>query len=121
MLDSTTTTLESIITKEKQKFIYLYSFDDQWDHDIVVEKILRPDPKAVCPVCIDGALNCPPEECGGIDAFYETLKAANDKNHPDYEEYMNWIEEGYDPEHFDLDEINEVLADIDKYIVDWDV
>lgn len=120
LLDATTTILESIITKENQKFTYLYDLDNDWQHDILVEEILPLDPKITYPVCIDGKLNHPPEDCGGIEAFYETLKAGNNKSHPDFKELMSWIEAGYNPQHFDIDEINEVLANLDDYIIDMD-
>ncbi len=109
-LDSRMTRMESIITQEKQKFIYLYDFGDNWEHGIQVEKKLPLDPKLTYPVCIDGALNCPPEDIGGIYAFYEILKAVNDENHPDHEEMIEYIDEDYDPEYFDLDDINEYMS-----------
>ena len=118
--DSSTTTLESMISEAKHKFIYTYDFGDNWEHIILVEKILPPDSKITYPICITGKLNCPPEDCGGIYGFYELLKITKDKNHPDHEEMIEYIDEDYDPEYFDVDEANELLLNIDDYQADFE-
>lgn len=72
--DSSKITLESLIDSEKQKFIYTYDFGDDWEHEIVVEKFLPRENTLQYPRCIDGKLNCPPEDCGGIWGFYKLLE-----------------------------------------------
>jgi hypothetical protein len=44
---------------------YEYDFGDGWEHDIVVEKILPPEPAVTYPRCLTGRRACPPEDCGG--------------------------------------------------------
>lgn len=48
-----------------ERFEYVYDFGDNWEHDILVEKILPLEPAQAYPVCICGAQNCPPEDSGG--------------------------------------------------------
>lgn len=95
---------------EKAKFSYTYDMGDNWEHEIVVEKLLPRVPDQPYPFCTDGKLNCPPEDCGGIWAFYELVKALQDPNHADHEDMKDWIED-YDPEEFDLVEINRRLKE----------
>jgi hypothetical protein len=44
-------------------------FDDSSDHSIVLEEPLPADPDPTFPVCTDGQLIRPPEDCGGIPGF----------------------------------------------------
>jgi hypothetical protein len=115
-IDSSTVTLESIITDIKDKFTYDYDFGDGWHHQILVEKFLPRDTNTKYPTCIGGRLNCPPEDCGGIFGFYNLLHIISNERHPDREAMLEWLGEHYDPEYFDKDEINEELASLDDYI-----
>jgi hypothetical protein len=59
----------------KLKFIYKYDFGDSWEHEVLVEEVLPPDPDFKHPVCLGGANACPPEDCGGIPGYYDLLAA----------------------------------------------
>lgn len=105
--------LHDVIKKEGAKFEYVYDFGDNWEHDLVVEKISPIDPKTKYPLCIDGARACPPEDCGSTPGYEELLEAIADTEHERHEELLTWVGEDYDPERLDLDEANETLASID--------
>ena len=47
--------LRELVTKPKQKFLYEYDFGDDWEHEVVVEKILDAAPGVRYPVCLAGA------------------------------------------------------------------
>jgi hypothetical protein len=102
--------LSSILGRVGAKAIYTYDFGDSWEHSIVLEKRLPADPNATCPVCTDGQLACPPEDCGGIPGFYELLDAINDPNHERHEEMREWIGDDYAPQVFSADDVNRLLA-----------
>lgn len=104
--------LNKLITREGEKFRYEYDFGDDWQHKILVEKILPPDPKQKLPICIKGKRACPPEDVGGVWGYDSFLEAINDPNHPEHEMYVEWIGEGFDPEAFDLDTVNDRLKHI---------
>jgi len=104
--------LNRVIPGEKFKFLYEYDFGDSWRHIILVEKILQPAEELKHPVCLKGKRSAPPEDCGGIGGYSHVLKALKNPDHPDHEDIMNWLEEGYDPEHFDVDAVNERLMKI---------
>jgi len=94
------------LIKEKQKFKYIYDFGDDWEHAIVVEKISVKQAGKNYPLCTDGEMNCPPEDCGGAWSFRELMKIVKNKNHPEYEERMEWLGDDYDPEYFNMKEVN---------------
>ena len=100
---------------EGQTFSYSYDFGDNWQHKIVVEKILdENEVDKKIPVCIDGERACPPEDCGGVWGYEELLQIRKDKNHPDYEERITeWLGEDFDPEEFNVEEVNNLLGGID--------
>ena len=73
-----TVRLSGILGRAGSKAIYTYDFGDTWEHSIVLEKRLPDDPNLTHPVCTDGQLACPPEDCGGIPGFYDLVEALND-------------------------------------------
>ena len=97
------------IADEGSKFVYEYDFGDSWEHVLLVEKVLEPEPDRQYPVCIKGRGACPPEDVGGIWGYYSFLEAIQDADHPEHEDYLEWIGGEFDPEAFDLDEVNERL------------
>ena len=103
--------LSQLLKKEKQTLIYEYDFGDGWTHKILLEKILPFTKETELPVCIKGKRACPPEDCGGIWGYHELLEVIEDTNHPEHEEMLEWLGEGFDPEAFDIQEINELLAE----------
>ncbi len=58
--------LSSVLRRPGAKLIYTYDFGDNWEHAIVLEKLLPLMPGTTDPICIDGSLACPPDDCGGI-------------------------------------------------------
>jgi hypothetical protein len=58
------------------------------------------------PVCTDGKRNCPPEDCGGVDAYKDMLDALKDPSRVDDEQWADFIAEDFDPEEFSVDAVN---------------
>ncbi len=112
MKNEKTVKLNQVISGEKAKFIYEYDFGDSWYHKILVEKILPLEPDKHYPVCLKGKRACPPEDCGGIWGYYDFLKTIQNPNHPEHDHMLEWVGGSFDPEAFDLDEINRQLKKI---------
>lgn len=108
-LDGRKVKLSQLITAEGEKFVYEYDFGDSWEHDILIEKILPPDPKQQLPVCIKGKRACPPDDVGGVWGYESFLEAIKDPQHPEYEMFIEWIDGDFDSEAFDLEAVNRVL------------
>ena len=96
-------------SRARSKFIYLYDMGDSWEHEIVVEKILKDREGKSHPVCLEGRRACPPEDCGGIYGYDEILDALKAPNHPDREHWLEWIGDDFDAEAFDLEAVNRRL------------
>jgi prevent-host-death family protein len=94
------------------KFRYTYDFGDDWEHELVVEKVLPIDSKVSYPVCIKAKRACPPEDCGGPWGYAELVEILADPAHEEYEQRLEWVGGRFDPEAFDVGEINAVLATI---------
>lgn len=109
MRSARTAKVSQVAPNARAKFVYVYDFGDSWDHQIVVEKVLPAEPGVRYPICTDGKRAGPPEDCGGVWGYAELLDIIQDPTHPEYEERMEWLGKGFDPEAFDLAAINSVL------------
>ena len=104
--------LVDVIDGAKDRFVYEYDFGDSWTHQIVVEKIVPREKGKRYPVCIAGAMACPPEDCGGIWGYENFLEAIKDPKHEEHESMLEWIGGPFDAEAFNLDNINGLLKGI---------
>jgi hypothetical protein len=106
--------LHQITEHEGFKFRYEYDFGDSWLHQVLVEKILPPEPSQAYPVCLKGRRACPPEDVGGMWGYEHFLEAIADPEHEEHEDYLEWVGGEFDPEAFDLEEVNEALRALRK-------
>ena len=104
--------LSQILPREKQKFTYEYDFGDSWLREILVEKILPPEPGVRYPLCLKGRRACPPEGCGSVWAYGDLLEILKDPGNEEYEEMMDWLGDKFEPEAFDLGNVNRRLKGI---------
>jgi len=58
--DGRTVTLETLGRGEKSKFLYEYDFGDNWEHELLVEKILPREEGKHYPRCLTGKRAWPP-------------------------------------------------------------
>ena len=93
----------------KSKFVYEYDFGDSWEHAIVVEKSLAPEPGVHYPVCVKGKGACPPEDVGGVWGYADFLEALRDPAHAEHADVLEWADAEFDPEAFDLEAVNQLL------------
>jgi hypothetical protein len=91
------------------EFRYLYDFGDGWEHRLVVEGIVPPEPGRRHAECLAGEGACPPEDVGGVWGYGQCLEALADPDDPEHEEYVVWTGGEFDPMLFDLEEVNELL------------
>lgn len=111
ILDQRDYTLAQLAPAAKRKFRYEYDFGDSWEHEVVVEKTLPPDPAFKHSLCLAGANACPPEDCGGLSGFYRLLDFLADPNNPEHEEMRDWVEEDWNPAAFDCERVNAGLGE----------
>ncbi len=113
--DEDAVTLAQVCPKVKSKLVYEYDFGDGWEHVIEVQKIVDREPGVEYPVCLAGKKACPPEDCGGLWGFYSMIEAIGDPKHEDHEDMVDWLGEEFDPDAFDLEEVNGILAEWRKH------
>ena len=101
--------LSEVLRKTGPKLIYTYDLGDSWEHAIVLEKQLPVDPIASYPVCTDGKLACPPDDCGCIPGFYNLVEAFADPDHEQHKELKDWLGHDFDPMAFSIDSVNQML------------
>ncbi|APP85482.1 plasmid pRiA4b ORF-3 family protein [Xanthomonas hortorum pv. vitians] len=102
-------TLESAVG-ELEWFDYFYGSGAGWQHRLQVEAILPPDAGLRGARCVDGANACPPENSEGIEHYLEFLQIIADPGHAQHVQVLATLGGRFDPAHFDLDEVNRLLA-----------
>jgi len=111
ILDENKYRLNQLLKKEKESIHYQYDFGDGWEHKITLEKILPFDTETLLPVCIKAKGACPPEDIGGVWGYYDFLEALDDPDHPEHEESKEWVGGDFDPDVYDIKEVNELLKE----------
>lgn len=101
--------LSAVLHRKGQKLNYIYDFDGFWPHTIEVVKIVAEDNEINGLLCTGGQRACPPENCGSyrgyLDIIAQLKLGADQRNHA----LMERLELGYDPEFFDINEVNRWL------------
>jgi len=104
--------LSDVMLAEGSQFTYLYDFGDNWEHILVIESTLPPQEGVQYPSCLAGGRACPPEDLGGLPGYENFLEAISDPAHPEHKDFSEWIGAPFDPDTFDVDEVNERLRAI---------
>jgi hypothetical protein len=107
--------LNKVVGRRGMTFHYEYDFGDSWEHSILVEEILPAGKGVTYPVCVKGKRACPPEDVGGVWGYEGFLEAIADPEHEEHDEYLEWVGGEFDPEEFDLEEINTVLPNYRRF------
>jgi hypothetical protein len=93
--------LREVLPRVRSKLVYHYDFGDDWIHDVILEKRLKPTDHAPEIDVLAGAGACPPEDCGGIPGYFSMIEALSTPRHPDKAHWREWIGK-FDPKKFDL-------------------
>ena len=112
-VDYTGKTVSDLLVKERDRIVYEYDFGDGWEHGILLEKVLDVDKGLALPVCLGGKMSCPPEDIGGVWGYMQMLEIMKQPGHKEYERYMDWLGGDFDPDHFNLEEVNHLLQEKD--------
>jgi hypothetical protein len=112
-IEATKVRLRDVLKPGRTIIDYLYDFGDYWDHKLTVTAVRQGEPGTEYPRYIGGEWNAPPEDCGGLPGFYETLDAIADPGHPNHAHALEWFDE-YDPKIIDDEPIKYALSRIAK-------
>ncbi len=107
-------TLEQVAPAAKSKLSYTYDFGDDWEHDILVEKVLDRDGTTAYPRCTGGRRAAPPDDCGGIWGYAELVEVLRDPDDEEHSDRLDWLglEDAaeFDPDRFDAEAITRTLS-----------
>lgn len=102
--------LDQVLKRKRNSIVYVYDMGDNWRHTITLEDVQpASDAQRRVAVCEAGARKAPPEDCGGTWGYEDFLKAIRDPQHKEHARMLEWIGGAFDPEQFDIEEINEML------------
>ena len=109
-------TLEQVAPAVNSRLCYTYDFGDDWEHDIVVEKVLDRGDAVLYPRCTGGRRAAPPDDCGGVWGYAELVEILSDPDHPEHEDRLEWLglddAAGFDPDRFDADAVTRALSNL---------
>ncbi len=108
IIDAMRTQIRNVLPGVGAEFEYEYDFGDDWQHDLLLEAVMQSGPDTLCPHCIAGERNCPPEDVGGSDGYADYLEALADPDHEEHENMMEW-RGAFDPETFSIEKVNREL------------
>ena len=101
--------IRHIINEEEQKMVFNYDFGEDWQINIVLEKIIE-DPNIKgrdLPRVLEGEGFGIIEDCGGIGGLEDIREAFKEKKGEIYEVYRDWFEtDKIDLDKCDLDDLN---------------
>ena len=104
--------IKTVFKKRGDRYVYIYDLGDDWLHTMVLEDIQQID--AYGTFCLEGAGECPPEDCGGIPSYKALLQILNSPRHPEKQSYREWIglekNEKWNAKYFTLREVNKRMA-----------
>jgi len=102
------------VAKPGEKITYEYDLGDGWEHAILIEKAIKTDDITTRKAeCLKGKRACPPEDCGGpwgYQRLLELLDTPAQELDAYGKETLEWIDGEWDAEAFDVDEVNQALA-----------
>ena len=104
--------LQALGLRPTERFVYEYDFGDSWDHEIVIEKVLEREAGIRYPRCVAGKRACPPEDCGGVWGYAEFVETIRNPDHPEHESMLEWAGGHFEPDEFDIEEVNQELQAI---------
>jgi hypothetical protein len=107
------TRLSSLIADGVTEMTYIYDVGDNWQHWVVVEKVIDATVGTRYPQFLGGERRCPPEDCGGFPGYYEFLDNIASKQIK-RKVALDWYGGPYDPDDIDEKQIVAALKRIAK-------
>jgi hypothetical protein len=92
-----------------RRFLYIYDFGDNWEHEVAVEKIVAGNSGGERPLCLGGRRHRPPEDCGGPPGYQNFLEAIRSPAHEEHDAMLESVGGSFDAEAFDIAAVNRAL------------
>ena len=109
------------VLPQKGKIKYLYDITGNWMHEIEVENMnyMNLDSDQTI-ICLEGERACPPNDCCiGFGDYEYFCQVITDPAHEEHEtlvkRYDKYYDDSFDPERFNIDEVNQFLQKISTH------
>ncbi|HRH02959.1 MAG TPA: plasmid pRiA4b ORF-3 family protein [Bacteroidia bacterium] len=112
--------VSQVLKTKGDKICYEYDFGDGWMHTITLARIIKSDVYGKTPIVVNGAMACPPEDCGGIPGYENLKDVMKNPKHPEYKEFVQWLGKAFDPQLFNLQMVNKEMLKLKKYIKEYE-
>ncbi len=110
--DASVTTLQSVLDAGVRQMQYVYDLGDYWEHSVIVEEVVPPQPGVRYPQFLGGERRCPPEDCGGPFGYAEFLREIASKRRDERSATLEWHGGPYDPDEVGEEKIVTALGAI---------
>lgn len=122
-LDAETEFIADYLKEDGASLVYEYDLSDGWQHTVLLERSVDAAAFAkdqLPPICLDGQMACPPEDCGGIAGYQRLLVSLNDPLHPEYQRLHETVPPDFDPQRFSVEDANQRLWESESRILGLD-
>ncbi|MHC1703610.1 MAG: plasmid pRiA4b ORF-3 family protein [Tenuifilaceae bacterium] len=103
--------LEQVLAKNRN-LKYVYDYGDSWTLDLTLIKTFEDPDLSKYPRCIDGKRHSPPEDSGGVTGYEMSLELMEGDKKKEYSLITEWYGNDFDPEYFNIDDVNKALSSI---------
>ena len=105
--------IANLMTDCGDSVTYLYDYGDSWKHTIELLEVIKNTKVRMGTFflqCLAGERRCPAEDSGGVHGYHEMLKILKNPAHSEYRDTVTWLGDDFDPNYFNLLEVNNILA-----------
>ncbi|NWN97301.1 MAG: plasmid pRiA4b ORF-3 family protein, partial [Bacillus sp. (in: Bacteria)] len=113
--------LKEIFQNEKDRVLYVYDFGDNWEHDIVLEKIIPEENDIFYPRCTKVMRLAPEEDSRGESIFDDVVikeidgkSLMNEINQSLANEFENWLPQSFENYDDDWSELLDLAEEFKK-------
>lgn len=101
--------LNEVLSKGED-LTYVYDYGDSWTIRNSLLDIFDDSSANKYPLCIAGLRKAPPEDSGGVSGYEISLEMMMGDKKNAYSLITEWYGEDFDPEYFNIDEVNSMLS-----------
>jgi len=97
------------VFSEETRITYVYDLGNSWTLLVELIREWQDEQEDKYPTCIEGTRKAPPEDSGGIIGYQMALEMLLKQGSKDALMINDWYGENFDPDEFDMDEVNQKL------------
>lgn len=105
--------LANVLSKH-QNLTYVYDYGDSWTIELTLLNSFDSSDLGKYPVCLAGLSKSPPEDSGGVTGYEMSLELMSGEKKKTFSLISEWYGDNYDPDYFNLDEVNQALSKLMK-------